>query len=187
MVLRSLLVAVAAALLCAAPARAVETGLNETLGHTKPLPRTAGQLGADWVRLWALWETMEPSPGRFDEHLIGVLNGRVAALKARGVKVLVVVHRAPGWANGGGRGGAPPPGPPAGRGLLWGGGGAAPPRRPTRRCCGPPTRRSRRPSPPTSWSPAGWSATTWTSSPRCTRTARAARSTRSACTRTPRA
>ena len=119
MVLRSLLVAVAAALLCAAPARAVETGLNETLGHTKPLPRTAGQLGADWVRLWALWETMEPSPGRFDEHLIGVLNGRIAALKARGVKVLVVVHRAPAWANGG-RGGIAPPSDPATFGRFMG-------------------------------------------------------------------
>ena len=55
--LRSLLagaVVLSALLVCSAPAHAVETGVNETLGHTMPTPRTADRLGADWVRLWAL-------------------------------------------------------------------------------------------------------------------------------------
>jgi len=102
----------AAALAWAMPARAVETGVNETLGHTVPLPRTASSLGADWVRMWALWQDMEPAPGEYNEHLISVINGRIAALKARGIKVLVVVHRAPAWASGG-RGGVAPPTDPA--------------------------------------------------------------------------
>ena len=47
--------ALAAALACAAPARAAETGVNETLGQTVPTAAKAAQrLGADWVRLWAL-------------------------------------------------------------------------------------------------------------------------------------
>ena len=96
------LAALTLAVVCAAPARAVETGINETLGHTKPLPRTAGELGADWVRMWALWQDMEPAPGDYNQHLISVMNGRIAALQARGVKVLVVVHRAPAWASSGG-------------------------------------------------------------------------------------
>jgi hypothetical protein len=104
--------ALAAALACAAPARAVETGVNETLGHKVPLPHTAAALGADWVRMWALWQDLEPGPGHYNEHLIAAMNGRIAALKARGVKVLVVVHRAPAWASGG-RGGIAPPSNPA--------------------------------------------------------------------------
>ena len=111
--------ALAAALACATPARAVETGLNETLNHTVPLPRTAGKLGADWVRMWALWQDMEPAPGRYNEHLISVMNGRIAALRARGVKVLVVVHRAPAWASAG-RGGIAPPSNPAAFGAFMG-------------------------------------------------------------------
>jgi Cellulase (glycosyl hydrolase family 5)/Bacterial Ig domain len=108
---RIALATLALALACTAPAAAVETGINETLGHTKPLPRTAGELGADWVRLWALWQDMEPSPGAYNQDLISAMNGRIAALKERGVKVLVVVHRAPAWASG--RAGAPPANPVA--------------------------------------------------------------------------
>jgi hypothetical protein len=89
------------ALACAAPARAVETGVNDTLNNTLPVPKTAGKLGADWVRLWALWQDLEPAPGAYNQHLISGMNGQIAALKARGIKVLVVVHRAPAWASGG--------------------------------------------------------------------------------------
>jgi hypothetical protein len=120
--LRSLLActaALTATFACAAPARGAETGVNETLGHTVPLPRTASALGADWVRLWALWQDMEPGPGQYNEHLISAMNGRIAALKARGVKVLVVVHRAPAWASGG-RGGIAPPSNPATFGAFMG-------------------------------------------------------------------
>ena len=111
--------ALGAALASAAPARAVETGVNETFGHTLPVPRIAAGLGADWVRMWALWEELEPAPGVFDQHRISLMNERMAALKARGVKVLVVVHRAPAWASGG-RGGIAPPSNPASFGAFMG-------------------------------------------------------------------
>jgi hypothetical protein len=116
---RIALAALVLALACAAPARAVETGVNETLSHTVPLPLTAGKLGADWVRMWALWQDMEPAPGAYSQHLIAQMNGRIAALKSRGVKVLVVVHRAPAWASGG-RGGIAPPSDPASFGRFMG-------------------------------------------------------------------
>ena len=116
---RIALAALVLALACAAPARAVETGVNETLSHNMSIPRAAGKLGADWVRLWALWQDMEPAPGTYNAHLIGVMNQRIAALKARGVKVLVVVHRAPAWASGG-RGGTAPPSNPAAFGRFMG-------------------------------------------------------------------
>ena len=51
---------------------------------------------------------MEPSPGALHPHLLAGLQGGVDALKARGVKVLVVVQRAPAWASGFGSGTAPP-------------------------------------------------------------------------------
>ena len=96
-----LLIAVAAALaLSAAPARAAETGVNETLGQTVSSAEKAPDLGADWVRMWVLWKDVEQGQGRYTEHLVADLDQRVAALKARGVKVLVVVHRAPTWASG---------------------------------------------------------------------------------------
>ncbi len=93
--------------------------MNETVGHTMPIPHTASALGADWVRLWALWQDMETSPGQYNEPLIAAMNGRIAALKARGVKVLVVVHRTPAWASGG-RGGIAPPSNPATFGAFMG-------------------------------------------------------------------
>jgi hypothetical protein len=111
--------AVAAALMCAAPAHAVETGVNETLGQSVSTPRKASKLGADWVRVWALWQDLEPARGVYNEHLIGALNAKAAALHARGVKVLVVVHRAPAWASGG-RGGIAPPSDPAAFGAFMG-------------------------------------------------------------------
>jgi Cellulase (glycosyl hydrolase family 5) len=109
---RIALATVALALACAAPARAAETGVNDTLHNTLPLPQTAGKLGADWVRLWMVWADMEQAPGSFDQHRINVINGRIAGLQARGIKVLVVVHGAPSWASGGGGG------PPANAGAF---------------------------------------------------------------------
>ena len=94
------LIALAAAFaVTAAPAGAAETGVNETLRQTVSSAEAAPALGADWVRVWALWQDLEQSPGVYTDHLIADLDARVAALKARGVKVLVVVHRAPPWAT----------------------------------------------------------------------------------------
>ena len=121
--LRSVLAATAAtavALGCAAPAGAVETGVNETLGQTVPTAHKAAKLGADWVRLWASWDGVQPSPGVYDQHVIATLNASVAALHARGIKALVVVHRAPAWASGA-QGGIAPPRDPASFGAFMGG------------------------------------------------------------------
>ena len=109
----------AAALACAAaPARAAETGVNETLGQTVHTAQTAQRLGADWVRLWTSWEILQPGPGAFVQHHVDQLNARVADLKARGIKVLVVVHQSPRWASG--AGGTAPPSDPATFGRFMG-------------------------------------------------------------------
>jgi len=110
--------AVAAVFICAPPAQAVETGVNETLGQSVSTPHKATRLGADWVRVWAVWQDLEPAPGAYAPHPIDALNAKVAALHARGVKVLVVVHRAPAWASGGG---IAPPRDAAGFGRFMGG------------------------------------------------------------------
>ena len=59
----SLFASVAAALVCAAPASAAETGVSETLAQTVHTPDRAAALRADWVRVWALWSDLEPAPG----------------------------------------------------------------------------------------------------------------------------
>jgi len=118
--LRSVLAAaaaLAAMLACGTPARAVETGINETLGQTVSTADKAGRLRADWVRLWASWEQLQPTRGAYDA---AALAASVDALKARGVKVLVVVHRSPAWAARGG-GGIAPPQDPAAFGAFMGG------------------------------------------------------------------
>jgi hypothetical protein len=98
-VTRVALIAIALAALVAAPARAVETGVNETLHQTVPTAATADKLGADWVRVWATWSTIEPSRGDYDQNVIAGLNKSVASVKAHDMKVLIVVHSAPGWAG----------------------------------------------------------------------------------------
>ena len=65
-----LLALVAACCATAAPAAAVETGVNETLAQTVPSAERAPELGADWVRVWALWQDLEQSQGVYTEHLI---------------------------------------------------------------------------------------------------------------------
>jgi hypothetical protein len=98
----------AAFALAAAPASAVEIGVNETLNQTRPTAQTASELGAGWVRLWASWEQTQPGPSSWDQHMLNVTNESVNAAKARGLKVLMVVQRSPAWASGG-RGGPHPP------------------------------------------------------------------------------
>ena len=121
--MRALFAAAAAAaslLACAAPAAAVETGVNETLRQTVPTAKKASRLGADWVRLWASWDGIQPAPGVYDANAIAAYNGAVAALHARGIKVLVVVNRAPAWASGV-HSGIAPPRDPASYGAFVGG------------------------------------------------------------------
>jgi Cellulase (glycosyl hydrolase family 5) len=97
----ALLATAAVVLACAAPARAVETGVVETIGQSKPSARTAARLGAGWVRVWANWRDLQPSRGSFAPAAVARLQGAVAALHARGVKALIVVHQSPAWATGG--------------------------------------------------------------------------------------
>jgi Bacterial Ig domain len=103
--MRSLLVTTMLTLACAcawaAPASAVETGVNETMGQNVPLGQTAAGIGADWVRMWATWQDLEPREGSYNQSFIKGLNGNVTDARARGLKVLMVVVRAPDWANGG--------------------------------------------------------------------------------------
>jgi hypothetical protein len=116
---RSLLPLLAALALAAAPASAVETGVNETLGQTRPTAQSASDLGAQWIRLWASWEQMEPGPGGWDQRLLDATNQSVNAAKARGLKVLMVVQRSPAWASGG-KGGTTPPSDPSTFGAAMG-------------------------------------------------------------------
>jgi hypothetical protein len=61
--------------------------------------RTA-DLKAGWVRIFVTWSAMEPSSkGAYDDTQMGVLNDRIQAFRAKGLKVLAVVHRAPPWAR----------------------------------------------------------------------------------------
>jgi Big-like domain-containing protein len=102
---------VAAFALAAAPASAVETGVNETMDQNVPLGETAAGLGADWVRLWGMWESAEPSPGQYNAAYIDYLAAKVADAKRRGIKVLMIIGRTPAWASGGEPAIAPPSDP----------------------------------------------------------------------------
>ncbi len=117
---RFLFALLAAFVLTAAPAAAVETGVNETLHQTQPTAQTASDLGAGWVRLWASWEQTQPGPATWDQHMLDVSNQSVNEAKAKGLKVLMVVQRSPAWASGG-KGGIHPPTDPSTFGAAMGG------------------------------------------------------------------
>lgn len=112
------LLTVAAALAVAAPASAVETGVNETMSQNLPLGQTAQSLGADWVRIWGTWEMGEPAPGQISQNYVTWLGEKVADAEARGIKTLVVIARSPAWGSNGG--GIAPPADPARYGAFMG-------------------------------------------------------------------
>src|SRR5688500_9498460 len=111
--LAALLALISLLALTPAPAPALEVGLNETLGQTKPTAQTVSGLGAGWVRLWATWEAAQPAPGPggWRPDIIDNANRAVAEAKAEGLKVLMVVQRSPAWASGGAGGIHPPTDP----------------------------------------------------------------------------
>ena len=115
-----LLSLLAAFALAATPASAVQTGVNETLGQTRPTAQTASELGAGWVRLWASWEQLQPGPASWDQHMLNITNESVNAAKAKGLKVLMVAQRSPAWASGG-KGGIHPPSDASTFGASMGG------------------------------------------------------------------
>jgi hypothetical protein len=90
-----ILLAVTAALGAAAPARAVEVGLNKTLGNSVPFADKTKDLGAGWVRVWGEWEDAEPAPGQWKPDVIANMNADANAAKAKGLKVLMVIQRSP--------------------------------------------------------------------------------------------
>jgi hypothetical protein len=108
-----------ALLLGAAPAAAVETGINQTMGQTKPTADTAAKLRAGWVRVWGGWDAVEPTQGGYAENIINDMNFQVNAAKARGLKVLMVMQRTPAWASGG-KGAFAPPTDPSTFGRMMG-------------------------------------------------------------------
>jgi hypothetical protein len=113
------LITLAAAVAVAAPASAVETGVNETMNQNLPVGATAQGLGADWVRIWGTWEGAEPAPGALSQPYLDWLSAKIDDAKARGIKVLVVIGRTPAWASGG-HGGIAPPSDPARFGQFMG-------------------------------------------------------------------
>ena len=115
-----LTILIAGLALGAAPAPAVETGVNHTLNAKLPMAETAAGLGAGWVRLWGSWAMAQPGPDSWAPDVIRSMNAEVEAAKARGLKVLIVVHRTPAWANGG-KGFTHPPTDPATFGAAMGG------------------------------------------------------------------
>jgi polysaccharide biosynthesis protein PslG len=108
--LATLLTTVAATLAVAAPASAVETGINETMNGTLPLGQKAQELGSDWLRIWGTWEMGEPEPGKVSQDYVNWLGAKVDDAEARGIKTLVVIARSPAWGSAGG-GMAPPTDP----------------------------------------------------------------------------
>src|SRR5215207_2754943 len=118
-ILLPILLAVTAALGAAAPAHAVQVGLNKTLGNTVPIADTTRDLGGAWVRVWGEWEDAEPSPGQWRPDVLSAMNIEANEAKAKGLKVLMVVQRSPAWASGG-KGGTTPPTDPATFGRAMG-------------------------------------------------------------------
>jgi hypothetical protein len=118
-ILLPILLAVTATLGAAAPAHALEVGLNKTLGNTIPFADKTKELGAGWVRIWGEWEDAEPARGQWRPDVINNMNADANAAKAKGLKVLMVIQRSPAWASGG-KGGTAPPTHPADFGRAMG-------------------------------------------------------------------
>ena len=51
------------------------------------------------MRLWAGWDLGEPADDQFNGGYLEGLRAEVAAFRSGGVKVLIVVHRTPAWAQ----------------------------------------------------------------------------------------
>lgn len=105
------LVALVLLIVCLVPPAAkasVERGLSVTdLGSrwTDPavaarlVDELAGDLRARWVRMVVEWPQVEPEQGQYDEAALTALGDAVAALHARGVKVVLTFTSAPVWAS----------------------------------------------------------------------------------------
>ena len=100
---RTLIAAAAVLALAPATASAVEPGLAspgpgfQTAGINEA--DQAAALKAKWFRIFVTWADIEPTKGNYTTHLVAEMHQRVKALRDKGVKVLMVVHRTPAWAQ----------------------------------------------------------------------------------------
>ncbi|HYI19494.1 MAG TPA: hypothetical protein VD836_12345 [Solirubrobacteraceae bacterium] len=99
-ILLPIVLALGALAASAGPAAAVEVGVNQTLNQTRNTADTASALRSEWVRIWGGWDAVEPGQDRYAANIVHDMNVEVNALKAKGLKVLVVMQRTPPWASG---------------------------------------------------------------------------------------
>jgi hypothetical protein len=108
----SLLAVVLATLACATavlPASAAEPGVNLTGNTASQLP-TVQALGTHWVRMFATWPDLEPSPGVFSTFWLSYYETTFRSLPA-GTKVLLDVVNTPSWETGSANEHTPPANP----------------------------------------------------------------------------
>lgn len=107
---RTLLLVVAALLLCAGAAQADVTspyGINTHVPSNAVLDMTAAA-GIAWIRIDMNWWTMEPNR---DQYNWGYMDNVVNAARARGLEIFATLAYTPAWANGTGNIADPPTDP----------------------------------------------------------------------------
>jgi hypothetical protein len=115
---KTILAAVAAALLVPAAAQAATPGINVGGAPTADTINEAIATGAKTVRIFALWKDFEPGHrGEYPSNDVNQVNLQntfdqaIKKLNAAGAKPLFVVTEAPSWANGSGDVNVPPANP----------------------------------------------------------------------------
>jgi len=101
--LRIPLLALLLALAAGAPAHAVSPGAvigPRTTGENVDQVDRIARAGAEWVRIYVDWSSLEPSPGELSAFYLREYDGRVGRARAAGLKVLMVVTNSPSWASG---------------------------------------------------------------------------------------
>lgn len=95
----------------AATAQAVSPGMvigPRTNGENVDQIDLSARAGAEWVRIYADWSSLEPSPGQLSAFSLREFDRRIAQARAAGLKVLMVVTNSPRWASGSSSPGTPP-------------------------------------------------------------------------------
>jgi len=75
---------------------ALPTGSPAVPGMIREIDRG---LGADWVRITAVWSALEPQPGAYAQTELERLDGLVGGSHDAGLKVMVTVVGTPAWAQ----------------------------------------------------------------------------------------
>lgn len=105
--LLSLAVATTAVAALPATASAVEpgvvlTGVSNRINEVSQAADLLSPIAADrkWARVFMTWATVEPSSkGNIDPNVIAGYDQRIKALRADGIKVLLIVTTAPNWSH----------------------------------------------------------------------------------------